>query len=31
MARRDTTLGIDLDVVGATADEIYTAMDWLIG
>ena len=30
-AAGDTTLGIDLGVAGATADEIYTAMDWLIG
>ncbi|TQC38927.1 transposase, partial [Rhodococcus sp. WS4] len=25
----DTTLGVDLDVAGASTDEIYTAMDWL--
>jgi transposase len=25
----DTTLGIDLDVAGASTDEIYAAMDWL--
>jgi hypothetical protein len=25
----DVTLGPDLDVAGATTDEIYTAMDWL--
>ena len=25
----DTTLGADLGVAGATADDIYTAMDWL--
>jgi hypothetical protein len=29
-AAGDTTLGIDLGVAGATADEIYTAMDWLV-
>jgi hypothetical protein len=26
----DTTLGIDLGVAGATTDEIYKAMDWLV-
>jgi len=26
----DTTLGIDLGVAGATTDEIYAAMDWLV-
>jgi len=26
----DSTLGIDLDVAGASTDEIYAAMDWLI-
>lgn len=26
----DTTLGIDLGVAGATTDEIYVAMDWLV-
>ncbi|TQC36110.1 transposase, partial [Rhodococcus sp. WS4] len=25
----DTTLGHDLDVAGASTDEIYAAMDWL--
>jgi hypothetical protein len=25
----DTTLGVDLDVAGASTDEIYAAMDWL--
>jgi hypothetical protein len=25
----DVTLGVDLDVVGASTDEIYAAMDWL--
>jgi DDE family transposase len=29
-AAGDTTLGIDLGVAGATTDEIYTAMDWLV-
>ena len=27
----DCTLGVDLDVAGASTDEIYTAMDWLAG
>jgi len=27
----DTTLGADLGVAGASADEIYAAMDWLAG
>src|SRR5208337_4271140 len=27
----DTTLGADLDVAGASTDEIYAAMDWLAG
>ena len=27
----DCTLGTDLDVAGATTDEIYAAMDWLLG
>jgi DDE family transposase len=27
----DTTLGVDLDVAGASTDEIYAAMDWLTG
>jgi transposase len=26
----DTTLGADLEVAGASTDEIYTAMDWLV-
>jgi hypothetical protein len=26
----DTTLGIDLGVAGVSADEVYTAMDWLV-
>ncbi|MBV8265171.1 MAG: IS1634 family transposase [Planctomycetaceae bacterium] len=26
----DSTLGVDLDVVGASTDEIYAAMDWLL-
>jgi hypothetical protein len=26
----DTTLGVDLDVVDASTDEIYAAMDWLV-
>jgi Transposase DDE domain len=26
----DTTLGVDLDVAGASTDEIYAAMDWLV-
>ena len=26
----DVTLGLDLDVAGATTDEIYAAMDWLL-
>ena len=25
----DTTLGVDLDVAGASSDEVYAAMDWL--
>ena len=25
----DTTLGVDLGVVGASTDEVYAAMDWL--
>jgi hypothetical protein len=25
----DTTLGVDLDVAGASTDEVYAAMDWL--
>jgi Transposase DDE domain len=25
----DVTLGVDLDVAGATTDEVYAAMDWL--
>ena len=29
--RADCTLGTDLDVAGATTDEIYAAMDWLLG
>src|SRR5260221_1499904 len=28
---RDTTLGTDLGVAGASTDEIYAAMDWLTG
>ena len=27
----DVTLGVDLDVAGAATDEIYAAMDWLLG
>jgi hypothetical protein len=27
----DTTLGTDLDVAGASTDEVYAAMDWLRG
>jgi len=27
----DVTLGEDLDVAGASTDEVYTAMDWLVG
>ena len=27
----DTTLGVDLEVTGAGTDEIYAAMDWLVG
>jgi hypothetical protein len=27
----DCTLGADLDVAGAATDEIYAAMDWLVG
>lgn len=27
----DTTLGADLDVAGASTDEVYAAMDWLAG
>ena len=27
----DTTLGADLDIAGATSDEVYGAMDWLQG
>jgi len=27
----DTTLGADLDISGATTDEVYAAMDWLGG
>ncbi|MGH3468783.1 MAG: IS1634 family transposase [Thermocrispum sp.] len=26
----DTTLGVDLDVAGASTDEVYAAMDWLV-
>ncbi|TQC35912.1 transposase, partial [Rhodococcus sp. WS4] len=26
-----TTLGVDLEVAGAGTDEIYAAMDWLVG
>jgi Transposase DDE domain len=26
----DTTLGIDLEVAGASTDEVYAAMDWLV-
>jgi hypothetical protein len=27
----DTTLGVDLGVAGAATDEVYAAMDWLLG
>lgn len=27
----DTTLGVDLGVAGASTDEIYASMDWLLG
>jgi len=27
----DTTLGVDLDVAGASTDEVYASMDWLLG
>jgi hypothetical protein len=27
----DSTLGVDLDVTGASTDEMYAAMDWLLG
>ncbi|MGH3960871.1 IS1634 family transposase [Mycobacterium sp.] len=27
----DSTVGVDLDVAGASTDEIYAAMDWLVG
>jgi len=27
----DTTLGVDLGMAGADTDEVYTAMDWLVG
>ena len=27
----DTSLGADLDVAGASTDEVYAAMDWLLG
>ena len=27
----DTTLGVDLEVAGASTDEVYAAMDWLVG
>jgi hypothetical protein len=27
----DTTLGLDLGVAGASPDEVYAAMDWLLG
>ena len=26
----DTTLGVDLGVAGASTDEVYAAMDWLV-
>jgi hypothetical protein len=26
----DTTLGVDLEVAGASTDEVYAAMDWLV-
>ena len=28
--RRDTTLGTDLGVAGASTDDVYAAMDWLV-
>ena len=27
----DTTLGADLDVCSVSTDEVYAAMDWLLG
>jgi hypothetical protein len=27
----DSTIGVDLDVAGASTDELYAAMDWLLG
>jgi len=27
----ETTLGVDLEVAGASTDEVYAAMDWLLG
>lgn len=27
----DTSLGVDLDVAGASTDEVYACMDWLLG
>jgi hypothetical protein len=27
----DSTVGVDLDVAGASTDEVYAAMDWLLG
>src|SRR5680860_945835 len=27
----DTSLGVELDVAGASTDEVYAAMDWLLG
>jgi hypothetical protein len=27
----DSTIGVDLDVMGASTDEVYAAMDWLLG
>jgi hypothetical protein len=27
----DTTLGVDLGIAGACTDEVYAAMDWLVG
>ena len=27
----DVSLGVDLDVAGASSDEVYAAMDWLLG
>jgi hypothetical protein len=27
----DVTLGVDLGVAGASTDDIYAAMDWLVG